>query len=85
MFIVLGADLVLKIPYQVTSYGVISFFNVGASIELNNILIPSMIKNNINGKIIHISSYSAIDGGPDVKKFGGSTLMHVLNFFKYVY
>lgn len=49
------------------------FFNVGASIELNNILVPSMIKNNINGKIIHISSYSAIDGGPDVKKFGGST------------
>ena len=46
---------------------------MGASIELNNILIPSMIKNNINGKIIHISSYSAIDGGPDVKKFGGST------------
>ena len=38
-----------------------------------------MIKNNINGKIIHISSYSAIDGGPDVK-FGGSNPMYVLNF-----
>jgi short-subunit dehydrogenase len=49
------------------------FFNVGASIELNNIIIPNMIKNNIGGKIIHISSYSTIDGGPDVKKFGGST------------
>ena len=66
----------LGIKSSLSSYKLWSkslFFNVGASIELNNILIPSMIKNNINGKIIHISSYSAIDGGPDVKKFGGST------------
>ncbi len=48
------------------------FFNVGASIELNNILIPNMLKKRINGKILHISSYSSVDGGPDVKKFGGS-------------
>ena len=66
----------LGIKSSLSSYKLWSkslFFNVGVSIELNNILIPSMIKNNINGKIIHISSYSAIDGGPDVKKFGGST------------
>ena len=53
---------------------------MGASIELNNILIPSMIKNNINGKIIHISSYSAIDGRSRCKKFGGSTLMYAKVF-----
>jgi 3-oxoacyl-[acyl-carrier protein] reductase len=48
------------------------FFNVGAIIELNNIIIPNMLRSNTEGKILHISSYSSVDGGPDVKKFGGS-------------
>jgi 3-oxoacyl-[acyl-carrier protein] reductase len=47
-------------------------FNAGYIINLNNIIIPNMKKNNIEGKILHISSYSAIDGGPDFKKFGGA-------------
>ncbi len=47
-------------------------FNAGYIINLNNVIVPIMKKNNIDGKILHISSYSAIDGGPDFKKFGGS-------------
>jgi len=47
-------------------------FNAGYIIDLNNIIIRNMKKNNIDGKILHISSYSAIDGGPDFKKFGGA-------------
>jgi short-subunit dehydrogenase len=48
------------------------FFNAIYAIELNNILVPNMIKNKIRGKLIHISSYSSIDGGPDFKKYGGA-------------
>ena len=48
------------------------FFNAIHAIELNNILVPNMIKNKIKGKLIHVSSYSSIDGGPDFKKFGNA-------------
>jgi len=46
-------------------------FNVGISIEINNILIPKMIIQG-GGKIINISSSSSIDGLPAIKPFGGS-------------
>jgi len=46
-------------------------FNVGISIEINNILIPKMIIQG-GGKIINISSSSSIDGLPANKPFGGS-------------
>tara|TARA_B110000977_G_scaffold97189_1_gene128099 strand:+ start:4288 stop:5025 length:738 start_codon:yes stop_codon:yes gene_type:complete len=48
------------------------FFNAGYIIDLNNTIIRNMKKNNTDGKILHISSYSSIDGGPDFKKFGGA-------------
>jgi len=48
------------------------FFNAIHAIELNNILVPNMIKNKVKGKLIHVSSYSSIDGGPDFKKFGNA-------------
>ena len=45
-------------------------FNVGIAINLNNYLIPKMKKT--GGKIIHVSSISAITGGAKIKPYGGS-------------
>jgi 3-oxoacyl-[acyl-carrier protein] reductase len=46
-------------------------FNVGIAIEINNLLIPSMVRNNW-GRIVHISSISGKMGEPLKEPFGGS-------------
>jgi 3-oxoacyl-[acyl-carrier protein] reductase len=46
-------------------------FNVGISIEINNILLPFMVKKNW-GRVVHMSSISASYGEPSLKDFGGS-------------
>ncbi len=44
-------------------------FNVGISIEINNIIIPSMIKNKW-GRIVNISSISSRNGGTTERTYG---------------
>jgi 3-oxoacyl-[acyl-carrier protein] reductase len=46
-------------------------FNVGISIEINNILLPLMVKKNW-GRVVHMSSVSASFGEPSLVDFGGS-------------
>jgi len=46
-------------------------FNVGIAIEMNNIFIPHMKKKR-SGKIIHISSISAVSGGTKMFPYGGA-------------
>ncbi len=47
-------------------------FNVGSSIEINNNILSEMIKRKKKCQVIHISSSSTLDGGPDVEKYGGA-------------
>jgi len=46
-------------------------FNVGISIEINNILIPIMVRNGW-GRVIHMSSISSTIGEPSAHEFGGA-------------
>ena len=46
-------------------------FNVGISIEINNILIPIMVRNGW-GRVIHMSSISSTAGEPIAPEFGGA-------------
>lgn len=46
-------------------------FNVGISIEINNILIPIMVRNGW-GRVIHMSSISSTAGEPTAPEFGGA-------------
>jgi len=46
-------------------------FNIGISIEINNILIPIMIRNGW-GRVIHMSSISSTIGEPSSQEFGGA-------------
>ena len=46
-------------------------FNVGISIEINNILIKNMIENKKNGKIIYISSISSLNSDKSFKDHVG--------------
>jgi len=46
-------------------------FNVGIAIEMNRVLIPPMKKKRW-GRIIHISSISAVTGGTMIKPYGGA-------------
>lgn len=46
-------------------------FNAGISIEINNILIPIMVRNGW-GRVIHMSSISSTVGEPTAPEFGGA-------------
>ncbi len=46
-------------------------FNVGIAIEMNNVFLPHMKKKK-SGKIIHVSSMSAVSGGTMIHPFGGA-------------
>ena len=46
-------------------------FNVGIAIEMNNLVVPMMQKNQW-GRIVHISSINAINGGTMIEPFGGA-------------
>jgi 3-oxoacyl-[acyl-carrier protein] reductase len=48
------------------------YFNVGHAIEINNFLLPEIIKKNKKCNVLHISSNSTLDYGPDIKKYGGA-------------
>ena len=46
-------------------------FNVGIAIEMNNIVVPKMQESKW-GRIVHISSINAVNGGTMVKPYGGA-------------
>lgn len=48
------------------------YFNVGHSIEINNLILPDIIKQKKQCNVVHISSSSTLDFGPDIKKYGGA-------------
>ena len=67
-----GGGLGVKDPIaDVTEWSRVWHFNVGIAIEMNAVLVPPMQEQQW-GRIIHISSISAISGGPKVKPFGGA-------------
>ena len=68
----LGGALGVRDPLaQYNDWKKVWDFNVGVSIQLNNLLIPKMIKNNW-GRIVHISSVNAISAGEVNTKYGAS-------------
>lgn len=67
-----GGGLGIKDPLsKINDWLDVWMFNVGIAIQINNMLIPRMLKRKW-GRIVHISSISAIDGGPTLKPYGGS-------------
>jgi len=48
------------------------YFNVGHAIEINNLILPEIIRQKKKCNVVHISSNSTLDYGPDIKKFGGA-------------
>ena len=67
-----GGALGIKNPMgEVPSWQKVWQFNVGIAIEINNLVIPSMVQIGW-GRIVHISSISGKVGEPLQEPFGGS-------------
>jgi short-subunit dehydrogenase len=47
-------------------------FNMGASIEINNSILPDLVERKMLCSVIYISSSSTLDCGPDINKYGGA-------------
>ena len=68
----LGGGLGIKDPLSdVNDWNKVWYFNIGIALEINSLIIPLM-KTNKWGRIVHISSISALSGGPKIKPYGGS-------------
>lgn len=57
---------------SIKEWNKVFYFNVGHAIEINNLILPEIIKQKKRCNIVHVSSSSTLDYGPDVKKFGGA-------------
>ena len=57
---------------SIKEWNKVFYFNVGHAIEINNLILPEIIKEKKKCNIVHVSSNSTLDYGPDVKKFGGA-------------
>lgn len=68
----IGGGLGLKNPTDKLKNWIKSWiFNVGISIQINNVLLPIMKKRKW-GRVINISSLASINGMPTIKPYGGS-------------
>ena len=57
---------------SIKEWNKVFYFNVGHAIEINNLILPEIIKEKKKCNIVHVSSNSTLDYGPDVKKYGGA-------------
>lgn len=67
-----GGGLGVKDPLsKVSDWNKVWYFNVGIAIEINRLVVPLMKKKKW-GRIIHISSISALNAMPKINPYGGS-------------
>ena len=68
----IGGGLGVSTLSPTKEWNKVFYFNVGHAIEINNLLLPEIIKTNKKCNVLHISSNSTLDYGPDIKKYGGA-------------